>query len=46
LTTAANNVVRPVHEKAMPVILIDAAETGGMATRRRGKLALATPVAQ
>jgi len=23
LTTEANNVVRPIHEKAMPVILID-----------------------
>ena len=26
LTTDANDVVRPVHEKAMPVILIDPAE--------------------
>ena len=26
LTTEANDVVRPVHEKAMPVILIDPAE--------------------
>jgi putative SOS response-associated peptidase YedK len=26
LTTDANDIVRPVHEKAMPVILIDPAE--------------------
>ncbi len=44
LTTQANDVVRPVHEKAMPVILIDPAEQAEWLQGGDGSLRLQRPL--
>ena len=46
LTTEANDVVRPVHEKAMPVILDRSGRTGRMAARGGRNAAAATAAAK
>jgi putative SOS response-associated peptidase YedK len=44
LTTEANDIVRPAHEKAMPVILTDSAEQSGWLEGGENSLRLQRPL--